>query len=319
MSIKSKTIHLGRTNLDVSPICFGSWQLSERFWGDVPARNVTDAVHRALEVGVNFFDTADAYGDGRSERVLGQALGDTPRDQYVLATKVFWNLEDGSPRYPDLSRKYILWECEQSLQRLGLDHIDLYQAHAWDPLTPMDDIVEAFEQLVTDGKIRAYGVSNWSVEQLRLGHARGGQFASCQPFYSLLDREIENDLLPYCQSEDIGVLVYSPLHRGLLTGKYDGSETFEDARRDHPDFQGERFAELAGRVAKLQEIADGYGLSTVQLVLTATLMHPGIECAIVGIKKPAHIEEAAGALDTQISREDFFTVRNLVASPSISK
>ena len=305
-------ITLGRSGLEVSPICYGSWQLSPRFWGDQDHDTLSQAMQRAYELGINFYDTADAYGDGLAEQVMGEAVKALPRDDIVIATKAYWHFYDDGRRHPDLSRDYILEECDASLKRLKMDYIDLYQCHAFDPLAPMDEIIEAMTKLQRQGKIRAYGTSNWNPEQMRLGEARGGRFDTAQPPYSLIKREIEKDVLPYCQANDIGTLVYSPLHRGLLTGKYTGTETFDDHRANSADFQGERFEKLCNAVQQLGEIARGYNMTTIQLVLTCTLIHPGIHCAIVGIKRPSDVEEAAGAMGQCISREDYFKVRNLL-------
>lgn len=307
----SHHIELGRTGLKVSPICFGTWQLSPTYWGQVPQDPIVAAVRRGFELGVNFFDTADAYGNGLAETVLGNALKDLPREQVVVATKVYWHFFPDNRHFPDLSHDYILEACDASLGRLQLDHIDLYQCHSWDPLADMPEIVSALEKLVKSGKIRAYGVSNWTAEQMRLGH-RHGSFASAQPPYSLLRRDIEADVLPYCRASNMGVLVYSPLQKGLLTGKYTGSETFTDGRQRDANFQGERFKSLCDKVQLAAPIAEKYGLTTVQLMLAATLMHPAIHSAIVGVKEPQHIEEAAGAMGKTLTREDWYALRDLV-------
>ena len=301
-------VRLGRSGLEISPICYGSWQLSPRFWGDQPRDTMIAAMRAAFEVGVNFYDTADAYGDGYAEEVMGEALKPLPRDQIVVATKVYWHFYPDGHRHPDLSGKYVEQECEASLKRLQMDYVDLYQCHAFDPLTDLAETTEALERLKKAGKIRAYGASNFTVEQLRAAR-RHGDYATLQPRYSLLAASPEQDLLPYCHSENIGVLVYSPLHWGLLTGKYDGTETFTDLRQNSPDFQGERFKELAARVRSLEPIATKNMISIVQLVLATTLMNPAIHCAIVGIKNAKQIIEAAGAMGATISREDYFAVR----------
>jgi aryl-alcohol dehydrogenase-like predicted oxidoreductase len=304
-------VRLGRSELQVSPICYGSWQLSPRFWGEVPHDHLVAAMRRAFEVGVNFYDTADAYGDGLSERVMGEALAELPRDQIVVATKVYWRFYPDGRRHPDLSGDYIIRECEDSLRRLKMDYVDLYQLHCWDPITPLAETTEALEKLRKDGKIRHYGVSNFTLEQFRLAR-KAGNYATFQPRYSLLDRQIESDLLPYCAGEDVGVLVYSPLALGMLTGKYEGTETFTDLRARHPRFQGERFKKLSAAVRSLKQIAEKCDLSIVQLALATTLAHPDVDVAIVGIKNPAQIEEAAGAMGKTVEREDYFNVRNLV-------
>lgn len=301
-------VKLGGSGLEVSSICYGSWQLSPRFWGDQPADVLMAAMRRAFEVGVNFYDTADAYGDGLSETVMGEALKDLPRDRIVVATKVFHHFYPDGHRHGDLSKDYILAECDTQLKRLQTDYIDLYQCHAFDPSTDLAETAEAMEMLKKAGKIRAYGLSNFTVEQMLLAREYG-DFCTLQPRYNLLHPEAEQDLLPWCRAHGMGVLVYSPLHLGLLSGKYTGSEKFTDFRRNRPSFREERFRELAGKVRSLAPTAAKYDMSIVQLVLTVTLQNPLIDCAIVGIKKPEHIEEAASVMGKTVSREDYYAVR----------
>ncbi|MHB9023881.1 MAG: aldo/keto reductase [Armatimonadota bacterium] len=305
-------ITLGRSGLSVSPICYGSWQLSPRFWGDQPEAVILAAMRRAFEVGVTFYDTADAYGDGLAETILGKALKPLPREQVVVATKAYHHFFPDGHRYPDLSRSYLFEECGASLRRLQMDYIDLFQCHAFDPLTSLEETAEALETLKAQGKIRAYGASNFTVEQLRLARTYG-DFATLQPDYDLLNTHAEADLLPYCQQQQVGVLVYSPLHRGLLTGKYRGTESFTDHRAQHPDFQGERFRALAQHVANLRPLAEKYAMTITQLALAATLMHPAIHVAIVGIKTPEQIAEAAGVMGKTLTREDYHAVRSILA------
>jgi aryl-alcohol dehydrogenase-like predicted oxidoreductase len=174
------------------------------------------------------------------------------------------------------------------------------------------------DSLKKQGKIRSYGVSNHTVEQLR-AQRRFGAYDVVQPRYSLIDTQIESGLLPYCEAEKIGVMVYSPMHKGLLTGKYTGSETFTDFRNYLPDFQSERFRTIAMAVQSLEPLAKKYQLSMYQLILVTTLMHPGIDVAVVGIKNPPQIAEAIGAMGKTISREDYFAVRKVLAVNGISK
>jgi aryl-alcohol dehydrogenase-like predicted oxidoreductase len=305
-------IPFGSTGLAVSPVSFGTWQLSPRFWGEQPATEVIAAMHAAFDGGINFFDTSDAYGDGHAESVLGQFLAAVPRDQVVVATKVFNHYNPDASRYPDLDPAHIVERCEASLRRLGIETIDVYLLHFFDQLTPLAAIAETLERLRALGKIRHYGVSNFTTEQFRAARAVG-DFAVHQPPYSLLDTAIEADLLPYCQVNNVGVMVYSPLHKGLLTGKYTGAETFTDFRQHHPDFQGARFAAIADAVRSLQPMAERYGLTIYQLVLAATLMHPSIQVAIAGIKTAAQARAAAGALGKTISRPDYFAIRTALA------
>lgn len=302
-------VTLGQSGLKVSPVCFGTWQLSPRFWGDQSKDEILKAMRTALDAGINFFDTADAYGDGYGETVLGEFLKEVPRDQVVVCTKVINHFNPDKSRYPDLSAAHVRERCDASLKRLGIDQIDLYLLHFYDPLTPLDEIATTLQGLQAVGKIQRFGISNHTVEQLR-AQRRFASYSVVQPAYSLLQREIEQDLLPYCQAENLGVMIYSPLHKGLLSGKYQGTETFADFRAHHPDFQGERFKMITAAVRGLEPMAKSYGLSLYQLILTATLMHPGIQVAIVGIKTAAQIREASGVMGKTLSRPDYFTIRN---------
>jgi len=302
---------LGKTGLRVSRICLGTWQLSPRFWGDVPSAQFSAAIRTAFDLGVNFFDTADAYGDGLAESVLGETLSDLPRDRVVIATKVFNHYNPDGTRYPDLSNAHIVERCEASLKRLRTDYIDLYLLHFYDQLTPLAEIAGSMERLRSQGKIRSYGVSNFNIEELRSA-AAAGNFAVLQPPYSLVQTDAEQALFPFCLAHDIGIMAYSPLHKGLLTGKYKGTETFTDFRAHHPDFQGERFRALAGAVQDLSPIAARYGLTLYQLVLAATLAHPAIQAAVVGIKTGDQIREAVGALAKTIERSDYFAIRRIL-------
>ncbi|MBN2182058.1 MAG: aldo/keto reductase [Sedimentisphaerales bacterium] len=311
-------VYIGATGLEVSPICFGTWQLSPRFWGEQSKADILAAMNTAFDSGINFFDTADAYGDGYAETVVGEFLADKPRDAVVICTKVFNHFNPDASRYPDLSPGHIRQRCDLQLQRMGIEIIDLYLLHMFDPLTALSDAAETLDSLKKQGKIRSYGLSNQTLEQLR-AQRRFGDYEVVQPSYSLIDNRIESDLLPYCQAENIGVMIYSPMHKGLLTGKYTGSETFTDFRKYHPDFNGERFKKLASAVQSLGPLAKKYNISIYQLILTATLMHPGIDVAIVGTKNPPQIKEAIEAIGKTISREDYFVVRKSLAVDKISK
>ncbi len=305
-------IAFGATDLEVSRVCFGTWQLSPRFWGEQSKADVLEAMNVAFDAGINFFDTADAYGDGYAETVVGEFLAGKPRDECVICTKVFNHFNPDGSRYPDLSPNHVRQRCDVQLKRLGVETIDLYLLHLFDPLTPLADIADTLDLLKEQGKIRAYGVSNHTLEQLG-AQRRCGAYDVVQPFYSLIAPDIENGLLPYCEANNIGVMIYSPLHKGLLTGKYTGTETFSDFRQHHPDFQGERFLRIAQAVRSLGPLAEKYGLSIYQLVLAATLMHPAIHVAVVGIKNATQISEAIGAVGKTLSREDYFAVRKALA------
>jgi len=308
-------VQLGNTALMVSPVCFGCWQMGQTFWGTVPEEDLVAAVHKALDVGINFFDNADAYGDGLAEEILGRALKGIPRENFVVATKAchHWLPERNNQRVPDLSYDYLIWECEQSLRRLGLETIDLYQAHAFEVFTHPEETARAFEVLKQQGKIRYAGCSNYNVEQLRAA-LRFGRMDTVQPRYNLLCREAEDELFPFCMAEGIGVLAFSTLQYGLLTGKFQGDETFDDLRKTHPMFQGEEFKKNVNRVNRLRPIAEANGMTVTQQVIAATLAHPAVTCALVGVKSPKNIEEAAGAMGKNVSRWDYYQIRKALTS-----
>jgi aryl-alcohol dehydrogenase-like predicted oxidoreductase len=306
---------LGKTDLNVSRICFGCWQLSPRWWGEVPLDDWRAAADSALEIGVNFIDTADAYGDGFAESTLGDWMADRKcRDRLVIATKFYWNFEQDQ-RVPDTSHDYILRECEASLKRLRTDHIDLYQIHSWDPLTRPDEVAAAFEKLCKAGKVRWFGVSNLSAEQMRL-YLSHFDVACLQPPYNMIERGVESAELPFCLDKQIGVITYSTLAKGLLTGKYSPDQTFDDARADDPRFRGERFERILGAVQKLQPIADKHGITLPQLAVRWVLTHPSVTSAIVGVKKPEHIETIVQAADDILPARDWHTAAGIIAGTS---
>src|SRR5216683_3773438 len=237
---------LGRTGLKVSELCLGTMTFGENFYGiavvDQPGANTM--VARALEAGINFFDTADVYSYGESETVLGQALKDCgiDRDRVILATKVRSAMTEaatagtGDVNNVGLSRQHIMSSIDQSLRRLATDYIDLYQVHGWDVLTPVEETLRALDDLVRQGKVRYVGCSNWAARQLMKAlclsqsHDWAG-FVSLQAYYSLVGRDLEHELLPLCREENVGVLPWSPLSGGFLSGKY---------RRDNPNPEGAR-------------------------------------------------------------------------------
>ncbi len=302
---------LGKTDLIVSRICFGCWQLSPRFWGEVPLEPWRKALHKAVDLGVNFVDTAAAYGEGYSETCLGDALADgNLRNKFYLATKVYWNFQTAE-RYPDTSYEYVIKECEDSLRRMKTDCIDLYQIHAWDPLTQPDEVAAALGKLKKEGKIRWAGVSNMNVEQMSVYR---GVFdvESLQPHYNLLSREIELRELPYCLQHRIGVIPYSPLYRGLLTGKYTRDTAFTDSRATYDLYVGKAFHRMLDALEETKKIAQELGLTMAQLAIRWILTHPAITSAIVGIKTPEHIESIVPAADAVLPIPVWHRVANIL-------
>lgn len=305
-------VQLGKTDLIVSRICFGCWQLSPRFWGQIDLDEWRAALRKAVDMGINFIDTADAYGDGFAESALGDWFAaEGMRDKFILATKFYHNFEQ-EERVPDTSYDYIIRECEASLKRLRTDHIDLYQIHAWDPLTRPDEVAAAFTKLKKDGKVRWFGVSNLNADQIRM-YLQYWPVESLQPLYNLLDRQVEEHELPLCLEKKIGVITYSSLARGLLTGKYTPDQTFTDMRANNERFKGEKFRQILEAVKSLQPYADAYGLTIPQLAIRWILTHPAVTSAIVGVKKPEHIESIAPAGDGVLQNRDWYKIANAMA------
>lgn len=291
---------LGSTDLHVSPICFGCWQLSPAWWGAVAVEPWAAAVNAARDHGINFIDTADAYGDGLAETELGKLFQrERCRDDFVLATKFLWNFSAGPGRFPDTRRDYILRACEASLRRLQTDRIDLYQIHGWDPLARPGEIAAALNQLQREGKVRHFGVSNFNPEQMDLLRAHL-PVASLQPPYSLLARDIEARELPYCLHHGIGVLNYSSLHRGLLGGRYTADTKFTDHRATTPLFHGEGLKIVLAALDEARAIAAELGLTIPELAVRWVLTHPAITSAIVGVKTPEHITGVVKAAEDRL-------------------
>ncbi len=271
----------------------------------MPVTDWRDAADRAVELGVNFFDTADAYGDGFAESTLGDWMADRKcRDKLIIATKFYWNFEQAS-RVPDTSHDYILRECEASLRRLRTDYIDLYQIHSWDPLTRPEEVAAAFGRLKREGKVRWFGVSNLNVEQMKLYLAHF-DIECLQPPYNMIERNVERQELPFCLRKRIGVITYSTLARGLLTGKYSEDHRFADSRSEDRRFSGEAFVRILRAVKQLQPLADKHGLTIPQFAVRWVLTHPAVTSAIVGIKKPEHIETIVPAADDILPARDWW-------------
>ncbi|MDZ8189327.1 MAG: aldo/keto reductase family protein [Nostoc sp. ChiSLP02] len=299
---------LGKYGIRVSEICLGSWLT---YGGATAEDTARQCIEQAYNLGINFFDTANVYANGEAEKIVGQVLRQYLRESYVLATKVYFPMGKG-PNDRGLSRKHILEQCDASLKRLGLDYIDLYQAHRYDPTVPLAETLMAFDYLVKQGKILYYGVSEWSAGQL--AHATDltrlanlAPIASDQPRYNLLDRTIEKEVLPLCRREGIGIINYSPLAQGLLTGKYKADGALPEGSRASDPKQnmflnnGKLDRQQLLKVQRLLPIAEQEGLSMTQLALAWCLRNPEISSVIIGASKPAQIQENVTASGKQLS------------------
>jgi aryl-alcohol dehydrogenase-like predicted oxidoreductase len=294
---------LGRSGLQVSEITYGNWLTH----GELVAREAALAcVRAALDSGITTFDTADVYAQGAAEELLGEALRTVRRESVEIATKVCLPIGDG-PNDRGLSRKHVMESCHASLRRLGTDYVDLYQAHRFDDRTPLEETLIAFDDLVRQGKVLYLGVSEWTAAQIGDGLDVAGQLGltsrivSNQPQYNMLWRVIEPEVLPLCQREGIGQLVFQPLAQGVLTGKYrpgeqppPGSRAASGGRA--PQFIGRVLGEpLLQRVQRLRPIADAAGVSMAQLAIAWTLQNSAVSSAIIGASRPEQVSENAAA------------------------
>lgn len=313
-------IRFGNTGITVSRLCLGTMTYgtpTERWPWALNEEQSRPFIQKALELGINFFDTADVYTAGASEEVVGRALRDfAKRDDVVLATKVFNPMGPG-PNDKGLSRKHIMSAIDASLKRLGTDYVDLYQIHRWDYDTPIEETMEALHDVVKAGKARYIGASSmysWQFAKAQYTADLHGwtRFVSMQPHYNLIYREEEREMLPFCVDQKIAVIPWSPLARGLLTGKRgkDRNET-ERARTDafgkslygmDSDF------EIVNRVT---EIAEQKGVPNAQVALAWMLTKPAITAPIIGASKPGHLEDAVAALSVNLSDEEINRLEEL--------
>ncbi len=296
---------LGHTSLTVSNLCYGTWQFGGD-WGSFEVREAQAAIRHALELGITFFDTAQAYGFGKSESVLGQALQPelkSRRDKIVIATKGGLRME-GNKLLRDASAGWLRRGVEQSLRNLGVHYIDLYQVHWPDPRTPFEETANALEQLVQAGKIRFVGVSNFDAPQMQ-EFEKTRTIDTLQPPYHLFRRDIEQEILPYCQSHGIGVLVYGPLAHGLLGGRYTPKTNFanDDWRSKSPAFRAELFARNLAVVGRLKGLAERQGMTLAQLAIAWVLANPAVDVAIIGARHPKQLTDTTAAADVELSDE----------------
>jgi aryl-alcohol dehydrogenase-like predicted oxidoreductase len=305
---------LGHTGLKVSEISLGSWTT---LGGSVDESTSARLIHHAFAQGINLFDTADVYGRGTAERALGKALESLPREQVVVATKVMGRVWEG-PLGAGLSRKHIFDAVEQSLTRLGLDYIDLYQFHAPDRDTPLEESVRAFEDLVRSGKVRYLGFSNFErppaldLKVLAIQKARGwDRIVSSQPRYNLIDRHIEDAHLAFCRKNGIGLIVYSPLAQGVLTNKYAAGARPEGSRAtgNYANFLTAEKALTEENVAAAERFAawvEKRGIGTPsQVALAWVLRRPEVSSAIIGASRIEQLEENLKASDLELGPKDW--------------
>jgi aryl-alcohol dehydrogenase-like predicted oxidoreductase len=305
-------VRLGHTDLQVSAIAFGTWAFGGD-WGAADLEAGRDAIDYALSLGINLFDTAQGYGFGVAEELLGRALRErADREDVIIATKGGLRM-DGDRVVRDASRDWLRKGVVSSLRHLDTDYIDVYQVHWPDLHTPPEETAEALAELVAEGKIRYVGVSNYDADQMET-FGRFGRVDTLQPPYHLFRREIEETVLPYTAARDIGVLVYGPMAHGLLSGQLTESTTFDadDWRGHSPDFTGETFHRNLAVVEQLKEFAQQRDLTLPQLAVAWTLANPAVHVAIVGARRPGQLTETAAAADITLSDPDLKEIDEIV-------
>ncbi|MGY1722278.1 aldo/keto reductase [Blastococcus sp. SYSU DS0533] len=303
---------LGATGLDVSVVCLGCMSFGEPTRGNQPwsmdEESSRPIIKRALEAGINFFDTANVYSAGSSEEIVGRALGEfAQREDVVLAAKVHGRMRPG-PNGQGLSRKAIMAEIDASLRRLNTDYVDLYQIHRWDPHTPIEETLEALHDVVKAGKARYIGASSmWAwqfAKALKVSELNGWtRFVSMQNHYNLLNREEEGEMLPLCADESVGVIPWSPLARGRLTRDWD-----EATERSQSDEFGRKLYAVGESDRKVVErvasVASERGVARAQVALAWLLAKPVVTSPIVGVTKPQHLEDALAAVDLSLTDDE---------------
>ncbi len=290
---------LGTSSIGISPILMGTWQAGKAMWTGIDDNETQKAIRAAYDSGINTFDTAEVYGNGHSERILGKALSGV-RDKVVVATKVFSN---------HLKYEQVIKACERSLKNLQTDYIDLFQIH-WPPgsfghaAVPMEEIMKAFNDLKKQGKIRAIGVSNFNHQQLEAA-AECAEIVSLQPPYSLFWRQVEQDAAVFCRRNGLSILAYSPMAQGLLTGKFGPAHQFEkgDHRSSNRLFQPPHVQRVQAALGQLKPIADAKGITLGQLALAWVIAQPNT-CAIAGARNAEQAVQNAAASQIQLSSED---------------
>ncbi len=309
---------LGNTDLELTTVGLGTWAIGGPWqfgWGPQDDNEATAAILKALELGINWVDTAPIYGLGHSEELVGKALKQT-RAKPFIATKcsLLWN--EKREAIHCLKKESIRKECEASLQKLGVEIIDLYQIHWPDPEQDIEEAWEEMAKLKDQGKVRYIGISNFNVEQIKRVQ-KIAPVASLQPPYSMLRREVEDELLGYCAVNNIGVVAYSPMQRGLLTGKFSQERlsglALDDHRRRSPEFHDPQFTAILQLIEQLRPIAERNKKTLAQLAIAWVLCRPEVTAAIVGARRPSQIEETAPASDWNLSEQDIEEIERLLA------
>ncbi len=318
---------LGKSDIEVPVVSFGAWAIGGWMWGGSDDEEAIRAIHCAIDHGVDCIDTAPIYGMGHSEKVVGKAI-EGKRDQVVIATKccLRWDKKEGEfffdtkdndgiarKVYKNLSKESIIWECEQSLNRMNIEYIDLLQCHWPDATTPLEETMDGLNTLMQQGKVRAVGVSNFTVEMMEtcLKH---GTIVSEQSKYNALERDLEKEIIPFCVQNDIGILAYCPIAQGLLTGTVTPDRTFKDGdlRQNSPLFSQENRKNVLAMLEQVQSIAETHNITLGQLFIAWLVAQPGMTSALVGARNEAQVIENAAAGDVKLSEDELKKIRDAV-------
>lgn len=327
-----QTRQLGQSDLRVTPVIFGAWAIGGWMWGGNEESDSIDAIRASLDNGVNTIDTAAIYGFGYSEELVAKALVGRDRSKVVIATKcgMRWDTDEGSDPWPQkdndgrelIVRKNakpasIQYECEQSLRRLKVDVIDLYQIHWPDTLTPVEETIRALDDLRKQGKVRAIGVSNYGIDWMR-GAVKAARIDSLQPHYNLLKRDIEKEVLPFCREHHVGVIAYSPMERGLLTGKVGPERTFGegDHRTKQKSFNVENRKRVLDALERIRAIAEKHDATFAQLSVAWVFSEAGMTAAIVGARNARQAADNAKAMTISLSEDERKQIRVVFDEPA---
>lgn len=315
-----KNRKIGNSDVVATPIVFGAWAIGGWMWGGADEKEAVDAIRASHDLGITAIDTAPVYGFGKSEELVGEAMKGIPRDKYQVFTKfgLNWTSEKGDYYFDTkdnlgnpiklfkyAAKESVIKECEESLQRLKTDYIDLYQIHWPDITTPIAETMEAVARLLEQGKIRAVGVCNYEVHQVEEA-LRSVNIVSNQVSYSLIKRKIEEGIIPQALKKGMGIIAYSPLQRGILTGKIKPDHDFAvgDNRKENIYYFPENIRRANRLLEKIKPIADSYGATLSQVIINWTIQQPGITCALVGARNRLQVMDNVKALEFELSKEE---------------
>jgi voltage-dependent potassium channel beta subunit len=310
---------LGKSGLKVSEISLGSWLT---YGNSTEKETAVKTIDQAYELGINFFDTANVYAKGAAEIIVGDALKKYPRESYVLATKVFWPMGEG-PNDRGLSRKHVYEQAHASLKRLGVDYIDIYYCHRYDPETPVEETLRIIDDLIRQGKILYAGVSEWTAAQIQEAIRISDKYLLDriivnQPLYNMINRNIETEVMPVCEKNGISQVTFSPLAQGVLTGKYKDVNNLPEGTRA-TDVRANQFINrylnnaVLNKVSDLNKISDALGITMSQLALAWILRQPNVASALVGASKPEQIIENVKASEIVLTADVIKTIDDILA------